>query len=126
MPKVSIIIATYNRARFLGECLESIVGQAYPDLEVLVIDDGSTDETAQIVTPFCPPVRYLRQENQGEYKAKNRGISLSSGEYIRFVDSDDVMLDGLEEQIALLDAHPRVASSTARHGQSMKEESSWL
>ncbi len=109
MPKVSVVIPTYNMARFLSEAIESVLRQSFRDFEVIVIDDGSTDNTPELAQSFPLPVRYFRQENGGVSAARNRGIELALGEYIRFVDADDmVTASGLEQQVALLDGHPRV------------------
>jgi glycosyltransferase involved in cell wall biosynthesis len=90
--KVSVIIPTYNRAHIVGRSIESALCQTHRDLEILVVDDGSTDQTLDAVTPFLryPQVRYLRNEiNKGHQAARNTGIKNSSGEYIAFLDSDD-------------------------------------
>src|SRR3972149_11690952 len=109
MPRVSIVVPPYNYGRFLPDCLGSILAQTYRDFEVMVVDDGSTDNTEEVVAGFLPRVRYFRQENQGVGAAMNQGIELAMGEYIRFVDADDMVLEsGLEPQVALLDSHPRV------------------
>src|SRR3989304_2617473 len=109
MPRVSIVVPAYNYGRFLPDCLGSILPQPHRDLEVMVVDDGSTDNTEEVVVRFLARVRYFRQENQGVGAAMNQGIELAMGEYIRFVDADDMVLEsGLEPQVALLDSHPRV------------------
>ena len=109
MPRVSIIIPTYNRARYLAEAIESALAQTYRDFEVIVIDDGSTDNTPEIMRKYASAVRYFRQENQGECAARNTGIKLALGEYISFLDSDDVLLAHcLEKGVAFLDENPTV------------------
>ena len=72
MPKVSVVIPTYNYAHFVGEAIQSILDQSFRDFEIIVIDDGSTDNTAEVVSTF--PVRYFYQENQGLAAARNSGI----------------------------------------------------
>ncbi len=110
MPKVSIVIPTYNRGHLLPECIKSVLAQSFRDFEIIVIDDGSTDNTPEIVSAF--PVKYFRQENRGPASARNRGIELSCGEYIAFLDSDDVLLkDALEKGVDVLDKHPEVGFS---------------
>ena len=104
MPKVSVIIPTYNRARLLGACLESIACQTYRDFEIVVVDDGSTDNTAEVVAAFAPLARYFWQENQGVPGALNRALREARGEYIRFVASDDVLLpEALEAGLQVLE-----------------------
>jgi glycosyltransferase involved in cell wall biosynthesis len=103
LPQVSVIIPTYNSARYLVEALESVLAQTFRDVEVLVIDDGSTDETPEIMKRYGEPVRYLRQENAGVAAARNRGIGESSGKYIAFLDADDTWYpQKLERQMAAL------------------------
>jgi len=107
MPKVSVIIPTYNRARLLGACLESIACQTYRDFEIVVVDDGSTDNTAEVA--FAPLAHYFWQENQGVPGALNRALREARGEYIRFVASDDVLLPGaLEAGVQVLEENPSV------------------
>lgn len=101
---VSVVIPCYNGAAFLRETLESALKQTHPPLEVLVIDDGSTDESAEIAESFGPPVRVIRQKNQGESVARNRGIEEANGHWIAFLDADDYWAsDKLECQLAVVD-----------------------
>ena len=91
---VSIIIPVYNGARFLKTCLESVVCQIYTDLEILVIDDGSIDNSAEICKGFAAKdsrIRLIQQKNSGVSSARNRGIKEATGEYIAFVDADDTL-----------------------------------
>ena len=90
-PLVSIIIPTYNAARFLPQAIDSIRGQSYqPPLEIIIIDDGSTDDTAVIVQQLGPDIRYIYQENSSPAIARNRGIAASRGALIGFLDADDL------------------------------------
>jgi glycosyltransferase involved in cell wall biosynthesis len=115
MPRVSVVIPAYNRAHFLPEVVESALAQTYRDFEVIVIDDGSTDNTPEVASRFPPAVRYYRQENQGLSAVRNKGIELARGEYIIFLDSDDVLLkDALEKSVLFLDQHPEAGFC---HGQ---------
>jgi glycosyltransferase involved in cell wall biosynthesis len=112
-PAVSIILPTYNRARFLPQALESIRSQRFTDWELIVIDDGSTDDTPAVLpvlTAGLPqPVRCVRQPNRGAYGARNTGLDLARGEYVAFFDSDDVWLpDYLWECATAARANPDV------------------
>jgi glycosyltransferase involved in cell wall biosynthesis len=89
-PKISVVIPAYNRAQLLKECLESIIQQSYPAYEVIVVDDGSQEDLSAVKRQFGSPVRIIRQVNQGQAVARNTGIDSASGEYIAFLDSDDV------------------------------------
>ncbi len=103
-PLLSIVIATYNMADFLPLAVQSALAQTYKPIEVLIVDDGSTDNTADVVQPFLPDprVNYWKQENAGQANAKNRGIRESTGQYIAFLDADDIwMPDKLEAQMHL-------------------------
>lgn len=106
MPTVSVIIPVYNRETFIAEAIQSVLSQTFTDLELIIIDDGSTDNTAQIVQAVDDPrLRYIPQENRGVSAARNHGISLAQGDYIAFLDSDDSYLPTkLERQIALFQA----------------------
>ncbi len=107
MPTVSVIIPTYNSAKYVIEAVESVLAQTYQDFEILVIDDGSTDETEQVLRRYKNPVRYIRQPNGGVAVARNRGIQESRGRYIAFLDADDTWLPHkLEQQINVLQQHP--------------------
>jgi glycosyltransferase involved in cell wall biosynthesis len=107
-PRVSIIIPTYNRANFIGEAVASALGQDYPDIEVIVIDDGSTDETKDVLSTFRDQrLVCVHQENAGRSRARNRGVAMAHGEYITFLDSDDYYLPSkVGTQVAFLDANP--------------------
>jgi len=87
---ISCIIPVYNGERFLGENLESIFGQTYKPLQVIVVDDGSTDRTAEIARSYGSRILFLQQTNRGSATAKNQGIGAAEGEYIAFLDADDV------------------------------------
>ncbi len=107
VPSVSVVIAAYNAERWIGETIRSVLTQDYPVAEVIVVDDGSTDATRDVVTAFGSPVRYVYQENAGSAAARNAGIRLAQGTYIAFLDADDLWLPGkLSAQVACLQAHP--------------------
>lgn len=102
-PLVSVIVATYNRADTVGQAVESILGQTYASIEVIVVDDGSTDGTQDALRRFGSDLRVLRQQNAGPAAARNRGIAAAKGEIIAFLDSDDIWLpQKIERQVALL------------------------
>jgi glycosyltransferase involved in cell wall biosynthesis len=106
MPKVSVIIPTYNRGSFIGSTIESILNQTYKDFEVIVIDDGSTDDTEERVKVFGKKVRYIYQENSGPSAARNNAIRNAKGKYIAFCDSDDRFLPKkLEKQMKFIRKH---------------------
>lgn len=86
----SVIIPTYNRAALLREALESVFAQTFQDYEVIVVDDGSTDDTGNVVSSFENKVRFQRQSNQGPGAARNLGASHAAGDYLAFLDSDDL------------------------------------
>ncbi len=104
---ISVVVPAYNAERSIGETIESILNQTMPPTEVIVIDDGSLDGTAGVVRGFGTRVKYERQENAGASAARNRGIALAKGEYLAFLDADDLWLpQKLEKQIALLERNP--------------------
>ena len=90
MPMVTVIIPTYNSARFIGEALESVFAQTYADFDVIIVDDGSTDDTRQAIEPYRDRLTYIEQENGGPANARNRAIREASGKYIAFLDADDL------------------------------------
>ncbi len=107
MARVSIVIPTYNRARLLREAVQSALAQTHTDREVIVVDDGSTDETADVTAEFGDAVRYLRQENAGVAAARNHGASVATGDYLHFLDSDDILHpQAIARLLALMEAHP--------------------
>lgn len=114
MPKVSVIIPTYNSARYLSEAIDSVLAQSFKDFEILVIDDGSTDETQEVLRRYQSRVHCVRQPNSGVAIARNRGIEQSRGHYISFLDADDTWTASkLERQLAALveSKHHRICYS---------------
>jgi glycosyltransferase involved in cell wall biosynthesis len=106
-PLVSVIIPTYNRGWILKEALESVLAQDFCDFELIVVDDGSTDDTAEILAGCGPSVRVLTQTNRGVSAARNRGLAAARGRLVAFLDSDDIWLPGkLKEQAGFLRANP--------------------
>ena len=105
-PLVSVVIPTFNRARLLPATLESVLGQTYPHLEVIVVDDGSSDDTEEAVRPFRDRIDYVRQQNQGLAAARNAGMQRSRGEYVAWLDDDDLFEpDKIGLQVAFMDRH---------------------
>ena len=105
---VSIIIPIYNYGHFLAEAIDSVINQTYRPIEVIVVDDGSTDNTANIATSY-PDVQYIYQPNQGVSVARNTGISKARGKFIAFLDADDIWLpDKLKIQIRNLEENPDI------------------
>ncbi len=108
-PLVSAIVPVLDGERTLAEAVESILGQAHPGLEVIVVDDGSTDGTAAVAARFGERIRYLRQENRGPAAARNAGIAMARGSAIAFLDADDLWPEGkLEAQVPPLADDPSV------------------
>ena len=100
---VSAIIPTYNRAHLVTEAIDSVLAQTYPHIEVIVVDDGSTDDTMARLAPYGSRIRVIRQENAGPAAARNKGIAASSGGLVAFLDSDDLWLPAkIERQVRLL------------------------
>lgn len=106
-PAVSVVIATYNRARFLPETIDSVLGQRFRDFELIVVDDGSTDETPELLKSYAGRIRSLRQENRGPAAARNLGIRQARGRWISIQDSDDLAApDHLETLFAFTEQNP--------------------
>ncbi|MBD3236421.1 MAG: glycosyltransferase, partial [Candidatus Eisenbacteria bacterium] len=105
--RVTAIIPVFNREAFLPACLDSVLAQTYPHIEVIVIDDGSIDGTPGVLARYGDRIRVLRQENAGPYVARNRGIAESRGELVTFIDSDDrIAPQKIARQVTHLAAHP--------------------
>jgi glycosyltransferase involved in cell wall biosynthesis len=114
-PLVSVIIPTYNREQYLRKALDSVLAQTYQRFEIIVVDDGSTDNTRTMLSAYQESVRYVYQENQGISKARNTGIRNSHGDCIAFLDSDDYWLpEKTELQVALLQKHPEYGMVASR------------
>jgi len=104
-PKVSICVPTYNRKDYLRETLDSIFAQTYKDYEVVVVDDGSTDGTEEMLKQESYPIRYYWQKNCGDAAARNKMVKLAQGEFITFIDSDDLLMhDAVERMINVMEA----------------------
>src|SRR5215203_2066024 len=90
LPTVSVVIPVFNGERFIAEAIQSVLDQTFRDFEMIVVDDGSTDATERIVRQFSGSLSYHRQENSGVGVARNLGVECSKGEWIAFLDADDV------------------------------------
>jgi len=129
---VSVIIPAYNRRRFISETVDSVLAQTYRELEVVVVDDGSTDGTGELLKNRYsdePRFRYIWQQNAERAVARNTGIRESKGDYLAFLDSDDRWLPTkLEKQIALLSSHPNMVMALTwferinEHGETLRCE----
>ena len=113
-PSVSVIIPVYNGERFVAEAIQSVLAQTLLPAEIVVVDDGSTDSTPQIVADLVAsspvPICYVYQANQGPAAARNRGLRIAKGVIIAFLDADDLWSpDKLQQQVAYLQAHEEVA-----------------
>ncbi len=106
-PKVSVVIPTYNSEEYLDQALQSILGQRYRPMEVLVVDDGSeSPDVREVAEAFGPPVRVIRQQHLGAVAARNTGIAEATGEYLAFLDADDIWSPGkLQTQVEYLESH---------------------
>jgi glycosyltransferase involved in cell wall biosynthesis len=108
-PLVTVVIPCYNQGHFLGEAIESVLSQSYPRYEVVVVDDGSTDDTSEVAGRY-DGVRLIRQENKGVNAARNAGIEHSGGEYLVFLDADDRLLpEALAAGLECFASHPECA-----------------
>jgi glycosyltransferase involved in cell wall biosynthesis len=113
-PLVSVIVAAYNAAEHIGEALESALAQKWSPLEIVVVDDGSTDGTAEIVRSY-PDVVYVHQENNGPSAARNAAVERSSGKFVANFDSDDLLPPTrVGHQVGFLLAHPEVGAVFGR------------
>ncbi len=113
-PLISVVMAVYNGAAFLREALECVRRQTYPRLELIVVDDGSTDASGDIARSFAP-AHYVHQSNRGIAASRNRGVALAGGEFLAFLDQDDTWRDDkLALQYEHMIAHPEVAIVLAK------------
>ncbi len=109
MKLVSVVIPSYNCAIYIAKAIQSVLDQSYWNTEIIVVDDGSTDETRDIIQPFMKDIVYIYQENKGVPVARNRGMAEASGEYIAFLDADDRWRNNkLEYQTRVLESFPSI------------------
>ncbi len=116
-PRVTVVIAAYNAETFLSETLESVLAQSLTEIEVIVVDDGSTDRTPEILDAYTENrLRVLRQTNSGVSAARNAGLAAARAPYVFFLDADDVLLpDALSRMVAVLDESPQRVACFAHH-----------
>jgi len=108
-PLVSVIIPTYNRARMLPKAIDSVLNQFYKNVEIIVIDDGSTDDTKVVLAPYMNNILYVTTDHKGAAHARNTGMRAATGKYIAFLDSDDIYLPHkLAIQVPFIEAHPEI------------------
>ncbi len=106
---ISLIIPTYNSSQFIKETISSAQLQTCNDIEIVIVDDGSIDNTAEIVSNMNGPVKIIRQQNKGRGAARNNGISQAKGEYIAFLDHDDLLFpESIADRVAFLESKPNV------------------
>ncbi|MBD2384732.1 glycosyltransferase family 2 protein [Cylindrospermum sp. FACHB-282] len=112
IPEISIVICTYNRGKYLNNGINSVINQTFKDWELVIVDDGSQDNTFEIVNPYVEKfnnIRYFKHKNKKQCHAKNAGIQGSFGKYITFLDSDDAYKPNhLESRLEYMKAHPEV------------------
>jgi len=109
MPKVSVIIPTYNRAKYLPKAIDSVLNQTYQDFEIIIVDDGSIDNTKDILAKYDGKIRYFYQENKGPSAARNLGIKKACGEYVAFLDADDIWFpDKLDKQLGIFNNDDKI------------------
>ena len=109
--KISVIIPLYNQKKYIGQAVESVLSQTHKNIEVIVVDDGSTDNPELVLTSYGKQIIYFRQNNMGPSAARNSGIEISSGEYIQFLDADDYLHDDkLKNQLDFMIRNDEVVS----------------
>lgn len=113
--QLSVVIPAYNCGRFIAEAIESVLAQGHREAELLVVDDGSTDDTAEVLARYGSAVTLLRQANAGAAAARNTAMRAARGRYVAFLDADDVWLPGkIDAQVAHLERHPEVSLCCTR------------
>ena len=110
-PLVSVVIPAYNCAAYLGETLDSVLRQTYKHVEIIVCNDGSTDGTGEVAKTYRDSINYISQQNMGVSAARNSGLKIAGGEFVMFLDSDDLLApEKLAEQVSYLTAHPEIGA----------------
>lgn len=132
-PKVSVIIVTYNYAKFLPAAIESVLAQSFTDYELIVVDNGSNDNTPEVIERYAGKIKHCRLEkNAGRAGGKNVGIKMTRGKYIQFLDADDTLLpEKLEKQVRFLEENQEIgivysdSMFVNEYGEPMPEASRW-
>jgi glycosyltransferase involved in cell wall biosynthesis len=120
--KVSVIIPSYNCAPYLSDAISSVINQTYINLEIIIVDDGSTDNTAEVIAPFRNNIKYLKQENQGVSAARNAGMRRATGDLIAFLDADDIWFpDKIAIQLDIFNRNPEIAGVFSDFGRCDKD-----
>ncbi len=116
MPLVSVIVPTYNRAGMLEKAVESVLAQTFKDLELIVVDDGSTDNTGEVMTKYQGRVKYVAKKNGGVASARNRGLEKASGDLVAWLDDDDFFMpDKIKKQVEFFKKNPVVGLVYSGH-----------
>ena len=111
-PLVSVVIPTYNQARYLGDCIDSVLAQSYAAIEIVVVDDGSTDATPNVLAGYGDRINQIRQTNHGAASALNRGIRASRGAFVCWLSSDDAFTpDKIARQVTAFRDEPSLGLS---------------
>jgi glycosyltransferase involved in cell wall biosynthesis len=126
---VSVVIPAYNAEKSIRRCIESVIAQTYEPIEIIVVNDGSTDRTEDILRTFEDRITYVSQDNQGETSARNRGFALSRGEFITFIDHDDHWHPGFVKScVDFLRKHPETiaVSAGSEHRSALKDHAATM
>lgn len=123
MPHVDVIIPCFNTARYIGEAIDSALGQSVSPARIIVVDDGSTDSSSGVIRAYGHPVEYYRQENAGISSARNAASARATGDYLAFLDADDLWTErSVSTRLAYLESHPEVDGVFAALSQFLSPE----
>jgi glycosyltransferase involved in cell wall biosynthesis len=114
---VSVVIPCFDVGQYIGDCLDSVFLQSYPEIEIICVDDGSSDDTCKILETFGERIKLIKSDHRGAPRARNLGLAEAKGEYIQFLDADDLLLrDKISHQVALFESNPGACLIAARYG----------
>ena len=124
-PKVSVLMTAYNRADYIGDAIESVLASTFNDFELVVVDDGSTDETLAIARDYASRDRrvkvHVNEKNLGDYPNRNRAASLARGEYLKYLDSDDhIYPHGLDVMVRIMDSNPMAGAGLCAYAENSR------